>query len=132
MKKLSFLLVLCGVLLISLPVYAQDFVGIISNIGKSRSSEALSTMSAFKASLAGCMAVHEGNESYCSSLELPTSPNFKYEFVTPPLDGSKVWSLKASGLGQNNLTESDAIFLMSDNQGGITCRGQGQLANVCP
>ena len=110
---------------------AQDyFSGLISNLNKSHSAEAIVSLGAYKSSLLGCFTTHDGKESQCvSSVNFNPTVNFTYDFLQTPKDGSQAWSMKASGKG--NYAPDDAVMLISDENGSVICKAIGKMAGAC-
>ncbi len=130
MNKNRFLFLVFSFLLIS-PVWAQDYLtGLVSNLNKSHSAEAVVSLGVYKSTLLGCFALHEGSESQCaSSVNFNPTVNFVYEFLQAPKDGSQAWSMKASGKGE--FASSDTIVFTSDASGSISCKATGKIAGAC-
>jgi hypothetical protein len=133
-RSLILMIFIVGCVLITANVFADDgyFSTVLSNIPKSHSAEAMQDLSALKTNLLGCLAAHEGHESSCSNINsFSPSENFTYDFLQAPQDGSKAWSLKASGNSSAGLNADDQIILTSDDNGNISCKGTGQLVGTC-
>ena len=113
------------------PALAQDyFSGLISNLNKSHSAEAIVSLGAYKSNLLGCFITHEGQESQCSSsVNFNPTVNFTYDFLQAPKDGSQAWTMRASGKG--NYATDDTVMLISDENGSVICKATGKMAGAC-
>jgi prepilin-type N-terminal cleavage/methylation domain-containing protein len=150
-KQPGFTLIEIIVVLIIIGVLAAAAVSnIFSWISKSKASEAMTTLSAYKNIIEGCIQIHPGQEGQCSSFYQglpPSTSNFVYCQACggimllgpyPPYDNRpNNWYISACdpnsiGSGQMVSWAYTSCITMTRTNGGVyTCSATGSYQGVC-